>query len=140
MLSQIMSFFKFWSVETEAQKLQRWQLLYNFDYDSNDCNWIKKDDKPESEFVEHFKDTWSAENTPAVVQTRKQLLRNRIWIGRDNAHYEKRRKEILSEGFRVFQYRRLFQNVPNVWRDDGEIETQKSNVSRDSLTRNYKKM
>jgi len=106
MLSQIMSFFQFLYVETEAQKLQRWQLLYDFDY--NDCNWIKKDDEPESEFVEYFKERWSAENTPAVVQTRKRLLSNRIWIGRDNARYEKQRKEILSEGFRVFQYRRLF--------------------------------
>ena len=96
-----------WPVETDDEKLARWQSLYKFDYSSNN-NWkkVKKDD--EDDFKNHFMKKWARETISTDVNTATELKNIQFLIGHNNKKYEKERKTILTKGFKAFQYGELF--------------------------------
>lgn len=111
-----------WPVETDDEKLARWQALYKFDYSSKN-NWkkVKKDDEDdfkkkddEDDFKNHFMKKWARETISTDVNTATELKNIQILIGHNNKKYEKERKTILTKGFKAFQYGVLFTYKPYI--------------------------
>lgn len=96
-----------WPVESDDEKLARWQALYKFDY-SSENNWKKVKDDDEDEFITHFKKKWAGETISTDVNTAKALKDIQFLIGHNNKKYEKERKAILTKGFKAFQYKQIF--------------------------------
>ena len=93
--------------ESSDEKLAKWQSLYKFDYNTSN-NWKKIKNDSESTFIEYFREKWIDKEIDTDINTKSDLKSNQVFIGLDNAKYEKNRLNILKSGFKAFQYYKLF--------------------------------